>query len=101
MIKLNEQYVTEQQTSVGGTVQNTVTTDTLYITQFAIDLNAKSMNTTVEQGTLVDGVFQSNLPAPVVSATFDGQLTLSNGKTAALPTAAEPHHYHLFSYQRS
>ena len=47
MIKLDSQFVTENETLVGGAVKQTITTDTLHISQFAIDFNAQTMNATV------------------------------------------------------
>lgn len=87
MIKLNAQFVTENDTLVGGAVEKTVITDTLFISQFAIDLNAQNLTATMEQGTLINGVFQPNAPNLQVSGNMDGAISVSNGTNASIPPA--------------
>lgn len=83
MIKLPI-LITTQQTLVDGTVQDTVVTDTLYVSSVRIDFNTGALYATVQRGTVVNGVFTSNFATLNIVVNPDGSF-VSDGAFSGTP----------------
>lgn len=72
MIRLDAQFQTTVQILSGGTVVNSVTTDTLLVSNVQIDFQQGVLHADIQRGSVVGGAFVANYPPVRVKVKDDG-----------------------------
>ncbi len=78
MIKLDSQFVTTVQTSLGGQTQTTLT-DTLFVSDVRLDFTSGAIYATIARGSVVDGQFTANMQPSQIVVNPDGSFISDDG----------------------
>lgn len=78
MITLTGNSVTSVQTTFDGE-SATTTTDALFVSKVSLDFETNALYATIQRGTVVNGVFQSNFASLKVTVNPDSSFVSSDG----------------------